>query len=135
MDISDGVADWVIHIDDFDDGLLNGWGLDRQRPDLAISIEVSSTGGEKQVILAGTFRPDLVAAGFGNGRHAFSVDISHWDLAGNTVTVRPFGVDDPAHATLISTDLAASLTGKSWSNEYLNMLDQLAARFATPNDA
>jgi hypothetical protein len=135
MDIGDGVADWVIHIDDFDDGLLNGWGLDRQRPDHAISIEVSSSGGEKQIISASTFRPDLVAAGFGNGRHAFSVDLSHWDLAGNTVTVRPLGIDDPAQVTSISTDLAASLTRKPWSDEYLKMLDDLAAPFVTPNDA
>ncbi len=135
MDTGDGVADWFIHIDDFDEGVLNGWGLDRQRPDLSISIEVSSTGGEKVVISANNFRPDLLAAGFGNGRHGFSVDISHWELAGNSVTVRPVGVDDPEQATLISTELAASLTGKSWSNEYLKMLDDLAAPFVTPNDA
>ena len=135
MDTSDGATDWVIHIDDSDEGLLNGWGLNRLKPDAAISIEVSSTGGEKIVISAGNFRPDLQAAGFGNGRHGFSVDISHWNLAGNTVTLRPVGVEGPDQAMMVSTDLAASLTGKSWSSEYIKMLDDLAAPFLHPRDA
>ena len=135
MDTGDGVADWVIHIDDFDEGVLNGWGLDRQRPDVPYPSRFYRPAARSRSSRREHFRPDLAAAGYGNGRHGFSADISHWDLAGNTVTVRPVGVDDPEHATLISTDLAASLTGKSWSHEYLKMLDDLAAPFVTADDA
>ncbi len=135
MSASDEVSNWAIHIDDFDEGVINGWGLDRLRPNVAISVELVSSGGERLVVSANAFRQDLLDAGFGNGRHGFSVDVNHWDLGGNTISVTPVGGSDPMPVALISTALAASLTGKSWSDDYLKMLDDLAAPFLTAKDA
>ena len=124
-----------MNIDDFDEGVVTGWVLDKLRPDFSASLEVSSTSGETLIVVANGFRPDLLDAGLGNGRHAFSADISGWDLAGNTITVRPAGAQDSSVAMLISTDVATSLRRKSWSDEYLKLLNELALPFAAANHA
>ena len=135
MDTNDALAEWAMHIDDFEEGVITGWVWDKRRPDFAVSLNVSSTSGEKLTVLANAFRPDLLDAGLGNGRHAFAADISAWDLAGNTITVIPAGARDPSVAILISTDMAASLTRKPWSDEYFRVLNDLALPFAAANHA
>ncbi|WP_158742873.1 hypothetical protein [Acidisphaera sp. L21] len=135
MDTAAKPISWVLHIDDFDNGVMNGWVFDRMRPDFSVSLEISSTGGEKLTILANGFRKDLLEAKLGNGFHAFTVDVSAWDLAGNTVTVAAAGSPDVAPLLTISTSLAESLTRMPWSRQYLGILNQMAQPFAVADDA
>jgi hypothetical protein len=52
-----------------------GWAYDANRPDEALEIEVYDDETLLAIIPAASFRPDLLAAGKGNGRHAFNVHL------------------------------------------------------------
>jgi hypothetical protein len=50
---------------------FRGWAWDRNKPNTVISIDILDGGNVIAIILAGEFRPDLLNAGKGNGKHAF----------------------------------------------------------------
>jgi hypothetical protein len=58
---------------------LRGW-CQLTKSDEPVSLELFIDGALVRSFVADTFRPDLVAAGFGNGRHGFSVDLGGLDL-------------------------------------------------------
>jgi phytanoyl-CoA hydroxylase len=54
---------------------LSGWVWDRQRPNEPIAIEVYVDGRRAATAVADLYRPDLEAAGKGDGRHAFRIPL------------------------------------------------------------
>jgi phenylpropionate dioxygenase-like ring-hydroxylating dioxygenase large terminal subunit len=59
-------------LDGLSDGLVHGWAQDVGRPREPLSIEIYNGGILVGVARADAFRPDLAAAGIGDGKHAFS---------------------------------------------------------------
>jgi hypothetical protein len=66
-------ADLEGYVDADSGDWLSGWVWDRRRPDEPIAIEVFVDGRRATATTAGLYRPDLEAAGKGNGRHAFRI--------------------------------------------------------------
>ncbi|RCR69747.1 hypothetical protein DUE52_10425 [Larkinella punicea] len=54
---------------------FRGWAWDRNKPNTAISVEILDGPNVIATLVAGDLRQDLVTAGKGNGRHAFSFPI------------------------------------------------------------
>jgi hypothetical protein len=69
-------ADFPGAIDIVKDGNVHGWAFDPKRPDHPLDIELVC--GEELVAAgtAGSFREDLAAAGFGDGRHCFCLSLN-----------------------------------------------------------
>ena len=70
------------YLDKVIDGTLHGWAWNDSRPDEHVVVDVYDHGNRAllQSVTAGIFRPDLLRAGKGDGRHGFRVflpDISH----------------------------------------------------------
>jgi hypothetical protein len=135
MDTAEKPPTWVLTIDDFDGGVMRGWVFDHSRPNVPVSMEISSTSGDAITVLANGYRRDLVDANIGDGRHAFTFDISSWELDGHTITIRAAGLPDAAPLQTISTGIAESITRMPWSKQFLGLLDELAQPFAVTNDA
>ncbi len=74
-----------------DDGFLIGWCFLPSDPSSRRRLSVELDGREIAVVVADQSRPDLVAAGVGDGAHAFSFQLLPATLgnpAGNTVSLR-----------------------------------------------
>lgn len=56
-----------------DCGSIVGWAWDARRPDTPINVEVLIDGVSQGQVTANEARPDLAAAGKGDGRHGFSL--------------------------------------------------------------
>ena len=52
---------------------INGWAWDANQPTAAVSVDIYSDGVLVATVPANQFRADLLAAGKGNGVHAFSL--------------------------------------------------------------
>lgn len=64
---------------------LSGWVWDRRRPNEAIAIEVYVDGRRAAAATADLYRPDLEAAGKGNGRRVVCLGRSRHGLASTPV--------------------------------------------------
>lgn len=63
------------YLDRADCSALSGWAWDSGRPDAAITVALFADGNPLAEVTADRFRPDLPAAGIGDGRHAFEVPL------------------------------------------------------------
>ncbi len=59
------------HLDVAERGLVAGWAWDERRADQPVVLEVLDNGTVLARIVADCYRPDLQAAGIGDGRHGF----------------------------------------------------------------
>lgn len=60
-------------LESVDCGSIVGWAWDARQPDTPINVEVLIDGVSQGQVTANEARPDLVAAGKGDGRHGFSL--------------------------------------------------------------
>jgi hypothetical protein len=58
-----------------DEGQIAGWAFDANHPDHTVSVEIHDGRSLLARVDAGSFRPDLLAAGKGDGRHGFALPI------------------------------------------------------------
>jgi RHS repeat-associated protein len=72
---------------------IAGWAWDQRQPNTPISVDVLIDGNFYMRVLADVYRPDLVSAGIGDGRHGFSLATPVWlrDGVTHSITVRPAG--------------------------------------------
>ena len=63
------------HLDDCDYTRVSGWCYRSDRPDAPLTLVVRADGRELGRVQADRFRRDLLAAGKGNGRHGFHLDL------------------------------------------------------------
>ena len=71
-------------IDTVRNGVLHGWccELDELAP---VAIDVFLDGEKRLTAKADRFRPDLLAAGYGNGNHGFAVDVAALGAGGDAL--------------------------------------------------
>jgi hypothetical protein len=62
------------HVDSISNGFIFGWARRQDKPE-PITISVYYKGSFREKYLADIFRPDLKAAGIGDGRHGFKVPL------------------------------------------------------------
>jgi glycosyltransferase involved in cell wall biosynthesis len=105
---------------------IAGWAQDEAQPDAPLSLLILVDDGLAARVLANRHRPDLAAAGIGDGRHGFCFEFANGlspgerhivrvcreadgsDLAGSPVVLEPASpTDKPAHESLADIDLAA----------------------------
>jgi hypothetical protein len=75
---------------------IAGWAMDATHPDLPVLLEISVGDEIIGTALACDPRPDLTAAGKGNGNHAFALDISPALTPHELTTLRIHRADDAA---------------------------------------
>ncbi len=68
--------------------LVAGWAMDPAAPGEGVTLELVIDGQSAGRFIARGFRPDLAAAGIGDGRHAFSVTIPEGLAAGQSHEIR-----------------------------------------------
>lgn len=61
----------VGYIDKIDGAKVSGWAWDRNRPDVALEIDIHIAGKTVATVRADRLRKDLARSGTGNGYHAF----------------------------------------------------------------
>jgi glycosyltransferase involved in cell wall biosynthesis len=105
---------------------IAGWAQDEAQPDAPLNLLILVDDGLAARVLANRHRPDLAAAGIGDGRHGFRFEFPDSlssgerhivrvcreadgsDLAGSPVVLEPASpTDKPAHESLANIDLAA----------------------------
>lgn len=64
---------WDGFIDRADALMISGWAYDDSRPADSLNVEIYDGPGMLTRVVAETFRPDLLSAGKGNGKHSFSL--------------------------------------------------------------
>ncbi|MBE7212017.1 MAG: Hint domain-containing protein, partial [Gluconacetobacter diazotrophicus] len=72
---ADAEPDCRGHLDRVRRGLVTGWAWNAATPGEAVAVQLFSGGRLLCRVVANAFRPDLLAAGIGDGRHGFSVDL------------------------------------------------------------
>ncbi len=60
-------------LDRADCHLISGWAYDKNQPDTPLEVEIYDDNVLLTSATAATFRPDLLSAGKGNGRHCFDI--------------------------------------------------------------
>jgi hypothetical protein len=82
-------------------GMVRGWCYDPSSADRPTSVRIVVDGKVVASVIADRFRPDLVAAGIGNGCHAFVVNC---DAVAPSLIVEvvPDGAPDPLPRVAIS---------------------------------
>ncbi len=65
-------------------GTARGWAFDPENPEANVAVELSLDGKAFVTLVANIFREDLLNAGFGDGRHAFSITMPPEYLDGKT---------------------------------------------------
>jgi ubiquinone/menaquinone biosynthesis C-methylase UbiE len=75
-------------VDGYDDGQLVGWAWDPNDSARRISVDVVVDGQLESRITANIFRSDLVKAGIGDGRYAFTVPLGDLEDRAELVDVR-----------------------------------------------
>ena len=63
------------NIDYADWGGIKGWIWDPTEPDKTVTIELLDGDSILATVVAGEYRPDLIGAGIGDGRHGFTIKI------------------------------------------------------------
>ncbi len=83
------------HLDGCNNGALEGWALNRDRPDEPLHVEALVDGTVVATGIASLHRRDLEAAGIGTGAHAFRLPLPEalCDDAAHEVEVRAAGTD------------------------------------------
>ena len=76
------------HVDGCDGVILQGWAWDTLHPDAPVCLEVLVDGKPLALAYADLPRPDLAAAGIGDGRHGFSLALPLAPEEAHTVEVR-----------------------------------------------
>jgi glycosyltransferase involved in cell wall biosynthesis len=80
-------------------GTARGWAFDPENPERSVAVELSVDGKPFETIAANIFRDDLMNAGMGDGRHAFSITLPREYLDGKVHIVS---------AKIAGTDVALS---------------------------
>ncbi len=65
----------VGHLDRCDGTRVSGWAQDRAYPDAPVCLDIVVDGTVVALAYAEAYRADLAAAGIGDGRHAFDLDL------------------------------------------------------------
>ncbi|WP_018261095.1 hypothetical protein [Methylobacterium sp. WSM2598] len=73
---------------------IAGWAYDSSRAHAALTVEATSSAGQRARATADIFRQDLREAGIGNGAHCFEIDLSGWTQEAGEVTVRVVETQD-----------------------------------------
>jgi hypothetical protein len=63
------------HVDHCDGGVVVGWARNRLRPDERVGLDVFVDGDQVGSGIADVYREDLLAAGIGDGRHGFRIEL------------------------------------------------------------
>ncbi|WP_419728251.1 glycosyltransferase [Lichenicola sp.] len=92
---------FVGYLDHFSRERIDGWAWDPEHPDQASVLRVIVDGQVITTVIANGFRPDLVDAGIGDGRHAFTLDAAVLCLPITSVLVRV--QDDATHQELLTS--------------------------------
>src|SRR5438067_979215 len=81
------------NIDYADWGGIKGWIWDPTEPDKTVTIELLDGDSILATVVAGEYRPDLIDAGIGDGRHAFTIGFTEILLpfARHVLHLRPVG--------------------------------------------
>jgi molybdenum cofactor biosynthesis enzyme MoaA len=64
--------------------IVGGWAWDPRTPNEPVVVEISRSGQPAITVLADRFRRDLLVAGFGDGRHAFEIELPASALSAGT---------------------------------------------------
>jgi len=75
-------------LDRVDCQMISGWAFDAKRPDLPINVEIFDGEVLLKTVPANVFRPDLLDAAKGNGRHSFAIPIPASLNDGNAHSLR-----------------------------------------------
>jgi len=75
------------YLDPTEAGQAKGWAFDSEHPEARAKVEISIDGQVYRTVEAGEYRPDLEAAGFGDGRHAFALHLPEGACDGRPHTV------------------------------------------------
>ena len=76
------------YLDIVDSQSISGWAYDKTRPDTPLDLEVFDGDVSVATARAGTFRPDLLAAGKSDGKHAFNIPVPSWMKDGTPHLIR-----------------------------------------------
>lgn len=76
------------YLDIVDSQSISGWAYDKSKPDTPLDVEVFDGDVFLAKARAGTFRPDLLAAGKGDGRHSFNIAVPSWMKDGTLHLIR-----------------------------------------------
>lgn len=76
------------YLDANDGWSVSGWAFDARRPNEPVEVEISLASGFVGTVVANQFRADLVARGFGDGRHAFGFRLPDGAGEGDVITAR-----------------------------------------------
>ena len=81
------------NIDYADWGGIKGWIWDPTEPDKAVTLELLDGDSVLATVVASEYRPDLIDAGIGDGRHGFTIGFTETLLpfARHTLHLRPVG--------------------------------------------
>ncbi len=69
------------HVDRCADGVIEGWVMDQEAPEISVELEVMAGSAQVACIVANRYRMDLDRAGLGQGGCAFLAEIPHLDEA------------------------------------------------------
>jgi|SRR5271157_5256927 len=94
------------HIDVARRDLISGWAQETDAPEQPVALLVTADGSLIARVIARSFREDLKQAGFGSGRHAFSVDPGTRLLRHEPVTIAVQRETDGVHLTNSPTAIA-----------------------------
>ena len=83
-----GGARFEGYLDVVDSESISGWAYDRSNPDAPVDVEILAGDLSLAAARAATFRPDLLEAGKGNGKHSFKVSVPPWMKDGTAHAIR-----------------------------------------------
>ncbi len=115
---------------------IAGWALQESHPDVPVRLEVVDNAVVIAEVLAKRYRPDLEAAGIGDGRHAFLLDLAQPldPCVEHEIIVRRAA--DGCELERCPVRIAPALSlGSTVSADLSAMLKKLATRVETPAEA
>lgn len=121
---------WTGVVDYVDGGVVAGWVIDQEFPNLPVSLVVHTDTGETATGLADIYREDLAAIGKGNGRHGFRIALSNPNYRG-TITVRIAASGTSLTEQPIDTDPHEALLAGRVPPPLRRMMQTLAAEIDT----
>ena len=75
------------HVDEVSRLWISGWAWSPERPLDAVALRITADGQPLARVVANAFRPDLLAAGIGEGRHGFRLDVTRLLLPPGPVSI------------------------------------------------
>jgi uncharacterized repeat protein (TIGR03803 family) len=115
---------------------IAGWALQESHPDVPVRLEVVDNAVVIAEVLAKRYRPDLEAAGIGDGRHAFLLDLAQPldPCVEHEIIVRRAA--DGCELERCPVRIAPALSlGSTVSADLSAMFKKLATRVETPAEA